>query len=391
MSARVSVRVSVSPELLLWAVERSGKSLLDLTESIPGLGNWISKKTSPTLKQLQSFADKTHTPVGMLFLDTPPAEVLPIPDMRTVKNRDLTHLTADLLDTIYDSQAKQDWYRDYALENGAEPLDFVASCSTGTPVQEAAKNAITLLKLPLTHQEARKYDEAFRVLCQRVEETGILVIVNGIVQHNTHRILDVDEFRGFALTDAITPLIFINGQDTRAGKIFTLLHEFGHILLGQSALDNPTLTDTGKSDKNDTELWCNEFAAHTLIPDSLITNITTRELNQQLVDNLARQTYTSTLTVLNRLYGAGLLSWDKYTTWYKKEEEQALEYLHNSTPGSAGGNFYNMLPLRASKTLTRAIITSTLEGQTLYTEALSILGIKNPEAIDHLAKHLEVA
>ena len=141
----------------------------------------------------------------------------------------------------------------------------------------------------------------------------------------------------------------------------SLLHEFGHILLGQSALDNPTLTDTGKSDKNDTELWCNEFAAHTLIPDSLITNITTRELNQQLVDNLARQTYTSTLTVLNRLYGAGLLSWDKYTTWYKKEEEQALEYLHNSTPGSAGGNFYNMLPLRASKTLTRAIITSTKE------------------------------
>ena len=383
----MSVRVSVSPELLLWAVERSGKSLLDLTESIPGLGNWISKKTSPTLKQLQSFADKTHTPVGMLFLDTPPAEVLPIPDMRTVKNRDLTHLTADLLDTIYDSQAKQDWYRDYALENGAEPLDFVASCSTGTPVQEAAKNAITLLKLPLTHQEARKYDEAFRVLCQRVEETGILVIVNGIVQHNTHRILDVDEFRGFALTDAITPLIFINGQDTRAGEIFTLLHEFGHILLGQSALDNPTLTDAGKSDKNDTELWCNEFAAHTLIPDSLITNITTREL----VKDLAQQTYTSTLTVLNRLYGAGLLSWDKYTTWYKQEEEQALESLHDLTTSSQGGNFYNMLPLRASKSLTRAVITSTLEGQTLYTEALSILGIKNPEAIDHLAKHLEVA
>lgn len=383
----MSVRVNVSPELLLWAVERSGKSLLDLTASIPGLGNWISKKTSPTLKQLQSFADKTHTPVGTLFLDTPPAEVLPIPDMRTVKNRDLTHLTADLLDTIYDSQAKQDWYRDYALENGAEPLGFVASCSTGTPVQEATEKAIALLKLPLTHQEARNYDEAFRILCQRVEETGILVIVNGIVKHNTHRILDVEEFRGFALTDTITPLIFINGQDTRAGKIFTLLHELGHILLGQSALDNPTLTDTGKSDKNDTELWCNEFAAQTLIPDSLITNITTREL----VKNLAQQTYTSTLTVLNRLYGAGLLSWDKYTTWYKQEEELALESLHDLTPSSAGGNFYNMLTLRASKTLTRAVITSTLEGQTLYTEALSILGIKNPEAIDHLAKHLEVA
>ena len=147
------------------------------------------------------------------------------------------------------------------------------------------------------------------------------------------------------------------------------------------------LTDTGKSDKNDTELWCNEFAAHTLIPDSLITNITTREL----VTNLAQQTYTSTLTVLNRLYGAGLLSWDKYTTWYKQEEELVLESLHDLTPSSAGGNFYNMLPLRASKTLTRAVITSTLEGQTLYTEALSILGIKNPEAIDHLAKHLEVA
>ncbi|HEV2318981.1 MAG TPA: hypothetical protein VGV18_04480 [Verrucomicrobiae bacterium] len=88
---------------------------------------WISSEEMPTLKQAEAFAKTTHTPIGYLFLPTPPVEKIPIPDFRAMDHQRLAHPSPDLLDTIYICQQRQDWYRDYARSIGDTPLPFVGS------------------------------------------------------------------------------------------------------------------------------------------------------------------------------------------------------------------------------------------------------------------------
>ncbi len=73
---------------------------------------------------------------------------------------------------------------------------------------------------------------------------GIVIMLNGIVGANTHRGLSIDEFRAFTLIDDFAPLIFINATDSKAGLLFSLIHEFVHIGIGANSLFNAGPADT---------------------------------------------------------------------------------------------------------------------------------------------------
>ena len=81
-------RVEVQPNLLTWAIKRSGKSASALYKKFPKLALWIKQESRPTLKQLESFAQAVYAPVGWFFLDTPPVEKIPIPDFRKTTDPD---------------------------------------------------------------------------------------------------------------------------------------------------------------------------------------------------------------------------------------------------------------------------------------------------------------
>lgn len=376
-------RVHVKADLLRWACDRSRIDELVLTERFPQLDAWLSGEKQPTFKQLETFAKATHTPIGFLFLPEPPVERVPIPDLRTRRNRPLGGPSPDLLDTIYQCQQRQDWYREFAQWVGESARDFVGSVKLKDDVVRVASRIRTALRFDL--EERRKlptWTEALRRMIEQADAAGVLVMVSGVVGSDNHRKLDPDEFRGFALADKVAPLVFINGSDTKAAQMFTLAHELAHIWLGETALSN---VEMSAGAAQEIERFCDHVAAELLVPLAVIAEeFDKRRDLQPEVDRLARRFKVSTLVILRRLHDAKRITRDIYHDAYGAELARVSA---KSTKG--GGDFYLTLGARASKRFARAVVVSTLEGRSPFTEAFRMLGFRKISSFDELARRLE--
>lgn len=363
-------RVKVKPELLLWALERSAKSPEMLEGKLPKLGDWLDGELLPTLKQLETFAKATYTPIGFLFLQEPPEERVPIPDFRTMPAEYFDRPSPDLLDTIHICQQRQEWYRNFERSTGGKALPFVGTAKLSDNVVQAAADMRATLGLDLQErQRVRTWTEALRRFIEQADALGVLVMVSGVVGNNNHRKLDPEEFRGFALADELAPLVFVNGADTKSAQMFTLAHELAHIWLGRSGVSD---AEAGQVPKHEIESWCNRVAAELLVPLALMRDEyrADDDLYSEM-NRLAKCFKVSTLVILRRIYDAGGLSSEQLWREYDRE----LERLH-ALPRGSGGNFYLTQAARVSKRFACALFESTFEGRTSFTEAFRMLGVK---------------
>jgi Zn-dependent peptidase ImmA (M78 family) len=381
-------RVSVVPEMLVWARKRSGRQASDFAKRFPKLRQWESGELAPTMRQLEDFAKATHTPVGFLFLPAPPVEEVPLPDFRTFGDEEVRTPTPDLLDTVYACELRQDWYRDFAEDRGYDEVELVGSLTVDDEAEEAAAQLRDLLGFGLARRvDFRTWSETLDALRDHAETVGVLVMINGVVGSDTHRRLNPKEFRGFALADQLAPVVFINGADTKAAQIFTLAHELAHLALGGSALSRPDLAEMDMG--SGVEAWCNRVAAELLVPLTSIVEeyVASPDLTTEL-DRLAKFYKVSTLVVLRRIYDAGLMAWDVYRPAYEAELARVLELAASS---GSGGNFYNTEPIRVSRMFARALVTDTAEGRTLHRDAFRLLGFKKVSTFVELSHRLGVA
>ena len=378
------MRVTLKPEALRWARERAGRTVQDLAAPFPKLDRWERGEERPTLKQVERFAKAVYAPVGYLFLPEPPVESVPIPDFRTVGNVHVGHPSPDLLDTLYICQQRQEWYRDFARSVGEERLAFVGSARVTDGVDETAARMQAALGFDL---EARRrmptWTDALRHFIEQADALGILVMCSGVVLNNNHRHLDPEEFRGFAMSDDLAPLVFINGADTKAAQMFTLAHELAHIWIGQSAVSD---AQAAWMPEDAVERWCNRVAAELLVPLEVLRAEydAGTELRAE-IDRLARRFKVSTLVILRRLHDVGGLTREQLRQAYDAEIERL-----RALPKGSGGNFYLTQAVRVSKRFARALVVSTLEGQTLYRDAFRLLGFSKLTTFHELGRSLGV-
>jgi Zn-dependent peptidase ImmA (M78 family) len=368
---------------LAWAAERSGRDDGPLIAKFARYPDWVSGSADPTFKQLRDFASYTHTPLGFLLLPEPPSEDVPIPDLRTFGDAGVARPSPDLLETIYDCQARQDWYREYARAEGFERLAWVGSATSRTPPEQVAKAITESLEFGMdqrvkcpTRNLIRKY------LVEAIEGIGGLVMINGVVGANTSRKLKPEEFRGFALADPLAPLVFVNGADTLGAQVFTLIHELAHLWAGDTALSEASMTS---KDGKAQELWANQVAAEVLVPRAELARAHSGQVSQNELNRLSAHFKVSTLVLLKRIFDIGQLSWDAYQAAYSAEHERIVRLMAERQTGG-GGNFYNTQVVRVGRAFARAVISDAAEGRTLFRDAFALLGTRKAETYDELAR-----
>lgn len=376
----MSTHVAVTQSVLAWALQRADRSYEKTVKKFPKLGAWLSGDALPSLRELEKFASFTHVSLGALIMPEPPDETLPIADMRTRDSKVIERPSGNLLDTIDRYQQFQDWYHDYAREQGAQKLPFLGSVSTQDNPHMVAHRVRELLLLDRVN--ATSPDQWRRDIVKALEDVGVLVMMSGIVGNNTHRPLSTDEFRGFCLYDVLAPLIFVNlAGESYGAQNFTLVHEFTHLLAGHSALSGGDHLLGGTSE----EAWCNRVAALALLPDDALAAF---DAAQSLQDYrvAARRFGVSAEVALHRLYGARRIDEERYGALLEAvRADYGSEKRH-----TGGGNYYNTLTTRLGRPLATAIVTSTLEGRMGFTEGFRMIGSHKREVFDELARRLQV-
>lgn len=370
----------VTPRVLRWARERSHLSVEETASKIPvrpdQLLSWENDAAKPTFRQAQKLAHVLHVPFGYLFLSSPPLEKPAIPDLRTVADEQRNSFSPNFLELLNDVLRKQQWYREFHEAESSERLTFIGGHRNATNERVVAADISRTFGIDDHFRlEAANWEDFLTKLIERCESHRILILRSSIVKSDTQRALSVDEFRGFAITDDLAPLIFLNGRDAKAAQIFTLVHELAHLWIGQSGISNPYLGQRSISNNLEIERRCNRIAAEVLVPRETFS--VEWQANQRIEINFARLTRryrVSSLVILRRALDLGKIAWENYIAHFRQQE--ARYKARESAQEGKGGNFYAILGSRNSKQLVRAVVSAALEGRTLYRDAARLLGVK---------------
>ena len=370
----MQVNIKVSPTILEWILEHIHPETLN-NQIMQYLESWHLGKT-PTFNQIEKVSKATGIPLGYFFLQTPPQENISLIEFRTVDSVLLNNPSRNLIDTIHDMEQIQDWVRDYLISDGNSSLMYVGSIKNSSKVMESAQQMRKLLDIRTDwYTNCKTTNDSFAYMRSAISNIGTIVMMSGIVGSNNHRALDINEFRAFAIVDEYAPLIFINSNDSINGKLFSLLHEFAHICVGENSLYNDR--DSTGLQVSKTETFCNAIAAEILVPHSVFikewNNLKDTDNQEENIRLLSEKFKCGITVIARKAYDECFITYDIY----KKIAHTAIALYNDARNrkkkrGEAGGDFYRTLASRIDKRFLHMLVGSVKAGSTLYSEAFRL-------------------
>jgi len=208
-----------------------------------------------------------------------------------------------------------------------------------------------------------------------------------VVGNNTHRKLDVNEFRGFVLSDPCAPLVFINGADAKSAQMFTLAHELAHLWLGEAG-EGLSGFQGLQPDGDKIERFCDQAAAEFLVPAGEIRSAWPGVSHTDTpFEKLAGRFKVSPVVIGRRAMDLKLVERREFFTFYQDYTRQER---HKSSQSAEGGNFYNNQNTRVGRLFASHVIRAAKEGRIGFKEAYELSGL-NGGAFQQYARKLGIA
>lgn len=377
--------IQIKTSIIRWACNRIGSLYSELSafKDFKQLSNENDGAVSLTLKQAEKLAKVLRYPFVFLLLDSPVTDIdkLPIADFRSIEGKEINP-NINLKEQIEYCQNQQDWFSDYVNTCDLDVFKYNGKFSLHDDPQKVGLKLKEFLKI--TYKLSKNANDYLKRLKIILENNGILVSSSKVLK-NTQNRLSLSDFRGFALYDDNAPLIFINGNDSTSAQIFTLCHELGHIVLGQSGV-----SDVVKNNSKKIEKWCNEFAANILMPKNDVIDTFDQYINiSQFLQDATKLFHLSTNALLLRIYNLNLIDKDTFDKEWAKAKALYKDYLKSlqESNGKSSGYYYKTVNSRLSHRLLQSLISSTSVGKTTFRDAACLLGLKSVSTFDKLVKN----
>lgn len=260
-----SIPALVKPKLLVWARESAGLSLAQAAErtkfEVETLTAWESEDSdeTPSIAQLRKLGEAYKRPIAVFFLSEPPQGFAPQREFRrlagVLPGKESPELLLALRWAVFRREAAMELYRLI----GEAPHRIRAALHPGMDAEEAGHHIRDLLGVTWRAQtEWASAYEALNAWRSAMEAKGVLVFQTSGVE--------MEEMRGTCIPDQPLPVVLLNSKDAPHGRIFSLLHEFAHILLHAGGHQTSRMVGAWSPEEQPLEVAANAFAAAALLP-----------------------------------------------------------------------------------------------------------------------------
>jgi Zn-dependent peptidase ImmA (M78 family)/transcriptional regulator with XRE-family HTH domain len=315
--AKTRTKIPITKSVLAWAYRTSGLTLEALAERV-GVGpqliaDWLNGSELPTKSEFHKLATALHRQAAVFFLPEPPQSFGHVPQFRhppEITRESLNDLEHESLREAKRLQRAASWSL-RELKNAPVTLDRISFSSN---IEGAAAQVRAKLGISVEDQIGwANTSHAFHEWRACLESLGFLVLTF---------VMGRDSCRGFSTWDDYAPVIAINttGWNT-ASRIFTLFHEYSHLATRTDSFCMQGFLRKPGKPNDETEKWCEEFAAAVLLPWDAVTRLLKERFGWKLdqkIDDLAQAAYVANklkvslrATVL-RLIGKNVATWDLY-------------------------------------------------------------------------------
>lgn len=365
-----SIKVRVSSDLWKYILDITPENtFMKIKKDYPDLDKWIEGIENPTIKQLEKLSKKYKIPFGYFFLEKIPLENK-IPFYRKGKRWE-GKISIELRDLIKRLSSIQNFITEYLRDIKSKPLDFVKSYNININYKEVALGINKLLNLDENWIFGLKNkNEVFHILRKYIEKKGVFVFANSIFWFNTQAKLDPNEFKGFCLIDKYAPIIFINTNDFISSQIFTIVHEFVHVLLGESEiLSNPEILDT---DAEQIEVFCNRVTSEFLVPEKFF-KIKWDELSGDY-QKIAEKFHVSPIVIAIKAKTLNFINEEEYRNFHESYTRDITELHVYQKEGF--GDFYALCKKFFGSNYIKIIQQALNDGFINFRSVLTYTGLK---------------